>query len=75
MVDALIFGKRLIGGGAKQLHIAIELKRLKGGRISKDQLLRLQELRDCGWHAEVCAGAQAAINTVWNLTLLQGVKV
>lgn len=39
---------------------AIELKRIKSGRVSKEQKQWLVDLAECGWHTEVSKGADAA---------------
>ena len=38
----------------------IELKRTKGGSVSAHQKAMLQTLRQCGYRAEVCLGAEPA---------------
>lgn len=50
--------------------VAIELKRVKGGRVRPQQLAWLEELRDRGWFARVCYGAGEAIE--WLETLGYG---
>lgn len=47
--------------------IAIELKRQKGGRVSKTQKKWLKMLEDRKWLAKVCHGADEAINLLENL--------
>lgn len=66
--DVLIFVNQSI-----PLRIAIELKREKGGATSDKQKQWIINLRECGWHAEVCCGLQNAIMTIQNLTILQGI--
>lgn len=41
--------------------IAIELKRVKGGRVSKEQKEWLEKLENRGWLVKVCHGADEAI--------------
>ena len=64
--DVLIFGKQ-----SRPLRIAIELKREKGGATSDKQEQWLINLRECGWHAEVCRGYKEAIETIEYYTNLQ----
>ena len=45
----------------KARGVAIEMKRRKGGRLSKSQEYWLDELRRHGWITAVCAGADNAI--------------
>jgi len=47
--------------------VAIELKRREGGRISDAQREWLARLRYRGWWAEVCAGADEAIELLERL--------
>lgn len=47
--------------------VAIELKRRKGGRLSTHQQRWIQRLRELGWIAEVCEGADAAIDLLERL--------
>jgi hypothetical protein len=42
----------------------IEMKRLKGGKLSPEQADWIMYLRDSGYTVLVCAGAQAAIDAV-----------
>ena len=42
--------------------IAIELKRKKGGRVSKEQKEWLNKLQNRGWLTRVCKGADEAID-------------
>ena len=42
--------------------IAIELKRKKGGRVSKEQKEWLDKLENRGWLTRVCKGADEAID-------------
>lgn len=44
--------------------VAVEMKRQKGGRVSDEQKLFAQMLRDCGWLTIVAYGAQDAINKI-----------
>lgn len=46
------------------LHLFIEMKRVKGGRTSAEQLDWLRYLRSIGYHAHVCNGKDEAINAV-----------
>ena len=57
--DILVFTKPPKAPDAR--GVAIELKRRKGGRLSKSQEYWLHELRQHGWVTAVCAGADAAI--------------
>lgn len=41
--------------------VAIEMKRIKGGRVSDEQREWLDDLASLGWIAQVCHGANAAI--------------
>ena len=47
--------------------IAIELKRKKGGRVSKEQKEWLNKLEDRGWLTRVCKGADEAIDWLEDL--------
>lgn len=51
----------------KFLGIAIELKRQKGGRVSKNQEKWLSELDEAGWYTMVAYGAQQAIDEIERL--------
>ncbi len=42
----------------------IEMKRVKGGVLSEDQVGWIEYLEGCGYKCAVCAGAQAAIDAV-----------
>ncbi len=42
----------------------IELKRVKGGKVSKEQKTYLEMLREQGFRAVVCKGHQAAIELI-----------
>jgi len=44
--------------------VAIELKRRRGGKESPEQRAWIQDLRDRGWVAYCCYGADQAINVV-----------
>lgn len=44
--------------------IAIEMKRQKGGRLSKEQKEWLEALRECGVQSFTAEGAEQAIKTV-----------
>lgn len=46
---------------------AIELKRLKGGRLTKDQKRWLEILKSRGWVVAVCKGADEAIEFLESL--------
>lgn len=50
------------------LRMFIEMKRLVGGKISKEQQQMIEYLRQCGYVAVVCAGAEQAKVAV-NFTL------
>lgn len=43
---------------------AIELKRIKGGQVSKEQKQWLLDLQNAGWHTEVAKGADKAWETI-----------
>lgn len=47
--------------------VAIELKRVTGGRVSGAQKQWFQDLRERGWFVAVCAGAGEAIATLQRL--------
>lgn len=49
--------------------IAIELKKVRGGRESKEQAEMREKLEACGWVAVVCHGAEEAIALVKALGL------
>ena len=51
--DVLIFDKNSRPGS---VGLAIELKRVKGGRVSEDQKRWLEELEKRGWVCRVCRG-------------------
>ncbi len=51
----------------------IELKRIRGGRISEDQKDWLESLRKQGYCAVICKGWEAAAETI--LRYLKGVKI
>ena len=51
--DVLIFDKNSRPGS---VGLAIELKRVKGGRVSEDQKRWLEELEKRGWVCKVCKG-------------------
>lgn len=53
--DVLIFGEP---------HIAIELKRIRGGVVSDDQEAWLRGLRRRGWVVYVCRGHREAIGVL-----------
>ena len=42
--------------------VAIELKRTKGGVVSKSQKEWMEKLTECGWVVEVCNGSGQAID-------------
>jgi len=44
--------------------LAIEMKKDKGGKVSKEQREWLDALKEEGYSAHVCDGAQAAIDTI-----------
>lgn len=46
---------------------AIELKRLKGGRLTKDQKRWLEILKSRGWVVAVCRGADEAVKLLEKL--------
>lgn len=46
----------------KARGVAIELKRLRGGRLAPEQQEWLGRLSGAGWLVQVCAGAQAAVD-------------
>jgi hypothetical protein len=58
--DYLIFGDRR----GRALNLAVELKRLVGGKTSEKQIEQLARLSSVGWKTAVCAGAQSAIDFV-----------
>ena len=48
-----------------QAHgLFIELKRIKGGKPSKEQMQWIEALREKGYAAEICNGAAEAENTI-----------
>ena len=49
------------GGAPLPRPIAIELKRVSGGSLSKHQKYFLGEMKRCGWDTFVAKGSQAAI--------------
>ena len=63
--DFLIFDKvSQYGGGPNCRGVAIELKRISGGRLSDEQQNWALRLRARGWVVFVCKGAGAAIKAV-----------
>jgi len=50
------------GGAPLARPIAIELKRVSGGSLSKHQKYFLSEMERCGWDTLVAKGSQAAID-------------
>ena len=50
------------GGAPLPRPIAIELKRVSGGRLSKHQKYFLGEMERCGWDTLVAKGSRAAID-------------
>jgi hypothetical protein len=63
--DILIFDPPRKGEGF--VGVAIELKRKKGGRVSPEQEGWLEALKEVGWYATVCNGADEAINILTSL--------
>ena len=51
--------------------IAIELKRVKGGRVSENQHKWLKDLDNLGWHTAVCKGYSATIKELEELGFLK----
>ena len=49
-------------GAPDCILIAIELKRVSGGSLSKHQKYFLGEMKRCGWDTFVAKGSQAAID-------------
>lgn len=52
--------------GHKYNGLYIELKRVKGGKVSKDQKEYMELLRDQGYDAVVCKGHREAIDKIIN---------
>jgi len=50
------------GGAPLSRPIAIELKRVSGGSLSKHQKYFLGEMERCGWDTFIAKGSQAAID-------------
>lgn len=48
------------------LHLFIEMKREKGGRLSAEQKDWIAYLKECGYQVEVCAGSLESIAVVNN---------
>ena len=60
--------REMVGCEIKRFKgIAIELKRKKGGRVSKEQKEWLNKLEDRGWLTRVCKGADEAIDLLEEL--------
>jgi hypothetical protein len=64
--DVLIFDHVGVCNG-----IAIELKREKGGKLSKEQKIWLDNLDKRGWYTVECHGADEAINLLESLEELK----
>lgn len=63
--DVLIFTPVFRAGiAAPYVGLAIELKRLHGGRLEPEQSVWRDWLRECGWYWEMCRGADAAIAVI-----------
>jgi hypothetical protein len=62
--DLVIFNPVWAGDLVPKSGLAIELKRVKGGRTSPEQMEWLDALRKCGWVAEVACGAEEAIGWI-----------
>lgn len=62
--DLLIFPSRKWCEKYKLSGIAIELKRVKGSRVSKEQLAWVDKLNDLGWYAFVALGFDAAVSSL-----------
>lgn len=54
----------------------IEMKRLEGGRLSEDQVLWLDKLKDQGYYAVVCKGWESAVEQIlWYLGITKAFKI
>lgn len=62
--DILIFTRPKVIKFAGKVGLAIELKRDKGGKLSKNQRKWLNDLSAQGWVTAVCHGAHAAIGLI-----------
>ena len=62
--DILIFTPPSCGG---YVGVAIELKKIKGGKTSKEQKEWLSMLKKYGWHTSVCKGSGEAIDLIKKL--------
>ena len=58
------------GGAPLSRPIAIELKRVSGGSLSKHQKYFLGEMERCGWETFVAKGSQSAID--WLVKRVRG---
>ena len=72
--DALIFDKPPTPrqGNPDCPGLAIELKRVKGGKVGKEQAAWLKALRERGWEAEVCKGFDEALKVLKELGYVKG---
>jgi hypothetical protein len=57
MPDYLIFGD----AKGRPLNVAIEMKRVKGGKASENQERMLYALKGVNWNVYICHGAQEAM--------------
>ena len=65
--DILIFDHRGPYGG-----LAIEMKRIRGSVVSPEQIDFIKFFRSIGWRAEICKGAEKAIETIKGYFDLKG---
>lgn len=61
--DIMVF-EPIMHNGTVTPGIAIEMKRLKGGKVEPEQAQWIAKLSSRGWYAKVCCGAEEAIQFI-----------